>query len=143
MEHRWRLAVAEVEFCGVGASYISGIPVLMDVSFRAPSGSTTAIVGPSGAGKSTVVNLLLRFLQPSAGEIRLDGQDVGAVSATEVRRHVGVVFQDPVLFHGSIADNIGFGREGIGQHEVARASDIAAAADFIGATRGRIRHPGR
>ncbi len=125
----------DVEFRGVGASYISGIPVLTDVSFRAPSGSTTAIVGPSGAGKSTVVNLLLRFLQPSAGEIRLDGQDVGAVSATEVRRHVGVVFQDPVLFHGSIADNIGFGREGIGQHEVARASDIAAAADFIGATR--------
>ena len=97
----------EVEFRGVGAAYMAGTPVLTDVSFRVPGGSTTAIVGPSGAGKSTVVNLLLRFLQPSAGEIRLDGQDIGAASATEARRHIGVVFQDPVLFHGSIADNIG------------------------------------
>ncbi len=125
----------DVEFRGVGAAYMAGTPVLTDVSFRVPGGSTTAIVGPSGAGKSTVVNLLLRFLQPSAGEIRLDGQDIGAASATEARRHVGVVFQDPVLFHGSIAENIRFGREGIGQRDVAQAADIAAATDFIEATR--------
>lgn len=125
----------DIEFRGVHAAYMPGTPVLHDVSFRVPGGSTTAVVGPSGAGKSTVVNLLLRFLQPSAGEIRLDGQNIGSASATEVRRHVGVVFQDPVLFHGSITDNIGFGREGIGQREVAKATDIAAATDFIDATR--------
>ena len=125
----------DIEFRSVNAAYLADTPVLQDVSFRVPGGSTTAIVGPSGAGKSTVVNLLLRFLQPSAGEIRLDGQTIGAASATEVRRHVGVVFQDPVLFHGSIADNIGFGRADIGQREVARAADIAAATDFVQATR--------
>ena len=125
----------DVEFSGIGAAYMAGTLVLTDVSFRVPGGSTTAIVGPSGAAKSTVVNLLLRFLSPSAGEIQLDGQDIGAASATEARRRVGVVFQDPVLFHGSIAENIRFGREGIGQREVAQAEAVAAATDFIEATR--------
>ena len=132
-----RLTVAEgrLEFDRVSAAYSPGTPVLTDVSFAVPAGSTTAIVGPSGAGKSTLVNVLLRFIQPSAGSIRIDGQDIGAVDASEVRQHAGVVFQDPVLFHGTIAENIGFGRDGIDRAAVERAAEIAAANDFIRAMR--------
>ena len=124
-----------VEFRGVSAAYAPGAPVLADVSFAAAAGSTTAIVGPSGAGKSTVINLLLRFLQPTGGAIHIDGQDIGAVAASEVRRQVGVVFQDPMLFHGTIAENIGFGRAGIDRRAIESAAGTAAASDFVSAMR--------
>ena len=120
-----------IKFERVSASYEIGPPVLHEVDFIAPGGRTTALVGPSGAGKTTVVQLLMRFLQPSAGRITIDGHDIAAASAAAVRRHVGVVFQDPVLFDGSVADNIQFGRTEVDDDRVVVAAKIANADDFI------------
>ena len=121
----------EIDFEHVNAAYESGAPVIQDVSFTAPAGRTTALVGPSGSGKTTVANLLLRFLQPYGGRILVDGHDVAAVTAAEWRRQVGVVFQDPVLFAGTVADNISFGRDEISDARVVEAATIANAHDFI------------
>ncbi|MCY3913220.1 MAG: ABC transporter ATP-binding protein [Chloroflexi bacterium] len=123
----------EIDFEHVNAAYESGAPVIQDVSFTAPAGRTTALVGPSGSGKTTIANLLLRFLQPSGGRILVDGHDLAAVTAAELRRHVGVVFQDPVLFAGTVADNIRFGRDDISEARVVEAATIANAHDFISA----------
>jgi len=121
----------EIDFEHVNAAYESGAPVIQDVSFTAPAGRTTALVGPSGSGKTTIANLLLRFLDPSGGRILVDGHDVATVTAAELRRHVGVVFQDPVLFAGTVADNIRFGRDDISEARVVEAATIANAHDFI------------
>ena len=121
----------EIDFEHVNAAYESGAPVIQDVSFTAPAGRTTALVGPSGSGKTTVANLLLRFLQPRGGRILVDGRDVATVTAAQLRRHVGVVFQDPVLFAGTVADNIRFGRDEISEARVVEAATIANAHDFI------------
>jgi len=122
---------AEIDFEHVNATYESGAPVIHDVSFTAPAGRTTALVGPSGSGKTTIANLLLRFLQPQGGRILVDGHDLATVTAAEWRRHVGVVFQDPVLFAGTVADNIRFGRDDISEARVVEAATIANAHDFI------------
>ncbi|MCY3912859.1 MAG: ABC transporter ATP-binding protein [Chloroflexi bacterium] len=121
----------EFAFERVSAAYEIGSPVIHDVSFTAPAGRTTALVGPSGSGKTTIANLLLRFLEPSGGRIVVDGRDVATVTAAELRRHVGVVFQDPVLFAGTVADNIRFGRDEISEARVVEAATIANAHDFI------------
>ena len=121
----------EIAFEHVNAAYESGAPVIQEVSFTAPAGRTTALVGPSGSGKTTIANLLLRFLQPQGGRILVDGHDVATVTAAELRRHVGVVFQDPVLFAGTVADNIRFGRDDISEARVVEAATIANAHDFI------------
>ncbi len=123
----------EIAFESVSAAYETGAAVLHDVSFTAPAGRTTALVGPSGSGKTTIVNLLLRFLQPSSGRIVVDGRDVDATVAGELRRQMGVVFQDPVLFAGTVADNITFGRDDISEARVVEAATIANAHDFISA----------
>ncbi len=121
----------EIAFESVSAAYESGAPVIHDVSFTAAAGRTTALVGPSGSGKTTIVNLLLRFLQPSSGRIVVDGRDIAAATAGEFRRQMGVVFQDPVLFAGTVADNITFGRDHISEARVVEAATIANAHDFI------------
>ncbi|MCY4121701.1 MAG: ABC transporter ATP-binding protein [Acidobacteria bacterium] len=123
----------EIAFERVSAAYESGAPVIHDVSFTAPARRTTALVGPSGSGKTTIANLLLRFLQPGGGRIVVDGRDVGTAAAAELRRHVGVVFQDPVLFAGTVADNIRFGRDDISESRIVEAATIANAHDFISA----------
>jgi ATP-binding cassette subfamily B protein len=91
-------------------------------------GEAVALVGPSGAGKSTVFQLLLRFFDPSAGRILLDGVDIAQLDPVELRRHIAVVAQEPVIFAGTIADNIRYGRPAAGDAEV-RAAALAAAAD--------------
>ena len=106
-------------------------PVIDDVGFTVDGGSTTAIVGPTGAGKSTLVKLLLRLYDPDSGAIRIDGQDIAAVSLDSLRQAVGYVSQDTYLFYGSVAENIRYGRFDATDAEVRAAAEAAQADAFI------------
>jgi ATP-binding cassette, subfamily B, bacterial len=94
-------------------------------------GEAVALVGPSGAGKSTTFQLLLRFFAPQSGAITFDGVDVADMAPEDLRAHIALVAQDPVIFSGSIADNIRYGRPGASDDEVRRAAEAAAALEFI------------
>jgi ATP-binding cassette subfamily B protein len=94
-------------------------------------GEKLALVGPSGAGKTTVLNLALRFYDPSAGHVRLDGVDIAALDPAELRRHIGLVPQEPVIFSGDVASNIRFGRPEASEEELREAARAAHALDFI------------
>ncbi len=100
-------------------------------SLRVKQGEAVALVGPSGAGKSTVFQLMLRFFNAQGGSIRFDGIDISQLDPTALRRHIAVVSQEPVIFSGTIAANIGYGREGASAAEIRRAADAAAATEFI------------
>ena len=121
----------EVTFEGVSFAYRPGVPVLKDVSFTAPAGTTTAIVGPSGAGKSTMLSLLMAFHRPSDGRVLLDGRDLAGLRLRDYRKKLGVVLQDEYLFDGTIADNIAFARPRATREEVAEASRIAHCDEFV------------
>jgi ATP-binding cassette subfamily B protein len=108
-----------------------GQQVLFDVSFVAEPGQLVALVGPSGAGKSTVFQLLLRFFASQQGRIRFDGVDIADLDPVALRRHIAVVAQDPVIFSGSIASNIGYGRDNADFAQIRRAADAANASEFI------------
>lgn len=123
-----------VRFERVAFSYDDDQTLLREVSFRAAPGATLAVVGPSGAGKTTLISLLLRFLEPASGRITVDGRDIGGIDPAALRDACGVVFQDPMLFEGTIAENIHFGREALTEAQVERAAVIANAHDFITAT---------
>ncbi|MBU6507926.1 MAG: ABC transporter ATP-binding protein/permease [Alphaproteobacteria bacterium] len=129
------LAVArgEVVFDRVSVAYDPRRPILEDVSFRVPPGHTLAIVGSSGAGKSTIARLLFRFYDVNAGAIRVDGQDIRDVTQASLRRAIGVVPQDTVLFNDSIAYNIGYGKPGATQAEIEGAANVARIHDFVAA----------
>lgn len=122
---RGELQVENVEF-----SY-GDEDVLRRVTFAASPGERVALVGPSGAGKSTLISLLLKFYEPRAGRIAIDGQDTRQASATSVRQGIGVVFQDATLFDGSVSQNISLGREAVTEADVRRAAVLANADDFI------------
>ncbi|HUB84849.1 MAG TPA: ABC transporter transmembrane domain-containing protein [Rhizomicrobium sp.] len=94
-------------------------------------GEAVALVGPSGAGKSTVFQLLLRFFAPQSGSIAFDGIDLASLDPTDLRKHIAVVAQDSVIFSGTIADNIRYGRPDASDEDVRRAADAAAASEFI------------
>jgi ATP-binding cassette subfamily B protein len=100
-------------------------------SLSVQPGEAVALVGPSGAGKSTVFQLLLRFFAPQSGAITFDGVDLGSLDPTELRKHVAVVAQDSVVFSGTIADNIRYGRPEASDADVRAAADAAAASEFI------------
>jgi ATP-binding cassette, subfamily B, heavy metal transporter len=106
-------------------------PILFDVDFRVPPGATVAIVGPSGAGKSTIARLLFRFYDIDAGAIEIDGQDIRDVSQDSLRRAIGVVPQDTVLFNDTIYYNIAYGRPEATCGEIERAARLAHIHDFI------------
>jgi ATP-binding cassette, subfamily B, bacterial len=106
-------------------------PALDSYSLAVKQGEAVALVGPSGAGKSTVFQLALRFYAPQAGAILFDGVDSAELDPSELRRHMAVVAQDPVIFSGTIADNIRYGRPDAGDAEVREAAEAAAAAEFI------------
>src|SRR6185503_3037842 len=101
------------------------------LSLQIDPGEAVALVGPSGAGKSTVFQLLLRFYAPQSGSILFDGIDVAQVDPAALRKHLALVAQDPVIFSGSIADNIRYGRPDANSAAVRRAAEAAAAAEFI------------
>lgn len=123
----------EITFQSVGFAYPTRkeITVLQAVSFRVKQGERLAIVGPSGAGKSTIVSLLLRFYQTSKGEILFDGKPAESYSLTDLRNQIGIVPQDVLLFGGTIAENIAYGKTGASTEEVMHAAKDANAHDFI------------
>ncbi len=106
-------------------------PVLKDISFSIKAGEMVGIVGPTGSGKSTVMSLIPRFYDPTNGTIRIDGTDVANLKLQPFRNQVGYVLQDTVLFRGTVADNIAFGRPGATREEVIAAAKAANADEFI------------
>ena len=121
----------EVVFENVSFGYNADRPILKDVSFRVPAGHKVAIVGPSGAGKSTISRLLFRFYDIDAGRIAIDGQDVREVTQDSLRRAIGIVPQDTVLFNDTIHYNIAYGMPGAPEADIEAASKLAAIHDFI------------
>jgi ATP-binding cassette subfamily B protein len=115
----------------VSFAYRPNEPVLNAMSFVAEPGRVTALVGPSGGGKSTVLALLLRFYEASAGDILIDGQSIAGVSRKSLRRQTAYVGQDVFLFRDTIGANIAFGRVGATQAEIVAAAKAACAHDFI------------
>ena len=110
-----------------------GQPALAGFSLTVEPGETVALVGPSGAGKTTVLQLLLRFYDPRAGAVRLDGVDIATLDPTELRGAIGLVPQDPVIFSADAFENIRFGRPDASEADVRAAAEAAAASGFLGA----------
>ncbi|HEX9365929.1 MAG TPA: ABC transporter ATP-binding protein [Vicinamibacterales bacterium] len=121
----------EVAFDGVSFEYTAGTLVLKDVRFRAPAGTTTALVGSSGSGKSTLISLVMAFNRPLGGRILVDGRDLASVRLRDYREQLGVVLQDNFLFDGSVADNIKYGKPDASLDDIRRVSRIAHADEFI------------
>jgi ABC-type multidrug transport system fused ATPase/permease subunit len=121
----------EIEFDGVTFEYEEGAPVLRGVSFRAPAGTTTALVGSSGSGKSTLIGLVMAFNRPLAGRVLVDGHDLAAVRLRDYRANLGAVLQDNFLFDGNIADNIGFSNPHATRAEVEAAARVAHCDEFV------------
>ena len=125
---------ARVVFDDVRFAYDPARPILHGVSFEIPAGRKVAVVGPSGSGKSTLARLLYRFYDIDSGSIRIDGQDIRAVTQASLRRSIGIVPQDTVLFNDTVAYNIAYGRPGASQAEVEGAARAAHIHAFIAAT---------
>ena len=121
----------EVAFEAVSFAYPGGPPILSDVSFVAQPGSVVALVGSTGAGKSTAMNLLQRLWDPTAGRVAIDGQDIRHVTLESLRKSVGVVFQESMLFNRSIRDNLRIGSPEATDEQVEQACRLADAHDFI------------
>src|SRR3954454_23051596 len=120
-----------VEFDDVSFSYDGKRPAVADLSFTALPGQTIALVGPTGAGKSTAIALLHRAFDPQSGVIKIDGMDVRAIRLTALRRNIGVVFQEALLFNRSIADNLRVGKPDATEQEMRIAAARAQALEFI------------
>jgi subfamily B ATP-binding cassette protein MsbA len=121
----------EIEFQNVSFEYNEDTPVLKNISFKAPAGSTTALVGSSGSGKSTLIGLVMAFNRPLSGKVLVDGRDLEAVRLRDYRHELGVVLQDNFLFDGTIAANIGFSHPHASREEIIAASRVAHCEEFI------------
>lgn len=121
----------DVEFRNVTFGYREGLPVLKNLSFRVPAGSTAALVGPTGAGKTTIASLVNRFYDVQSGEILLDGRAISGIRRESLRRCFGIVLQDTYLFSGTVAENIRYGRLDASDAEVRQAAARAGADGFI------------
>jgi len=121
----------EVAFDDVTFEYNPGVPVLKQVSFSAPAGSTTALVGSSGSGKSTLISLVMAFNRPLSGRVLVDGRDLLDLKLHDYRAHLGVVLQDNFLFDGTIAENIAYARPHATREEIKNVSRIAHCDEFV------------
>ncbi len=121
----------EIVFDQVGFSYDEGLATLRNVSFQARAGETVALVGPTGAGKTTVISLLARFYDSDQGTIWIDGRDSKEITRDSLRKQIGFVLQDSILFESSVRENIRFGRLDATDEEVLQAAKEANAHDFI------------
>ncbi|HEX6710917.1 MAG TPA: ABC transporter ATP-binding protein [Rubrobacter sp.] len=128
-------ARGRITFDHVTFAYDPGRPVLHDVDFEFEPGKTVALVGPTGAGKTTIASLIPRFYDVTAGAVRIDGRDVRELARKDLRVNIGIVLQEPFLFSGTIAENIGYGRSGdpseATREEVEAAARVVNAHDFI------------
>ena len=123
---RGDVALENVDF-----SYVPGTPIIQDLNFHAEPGSLTAIVGPTGAGKTTIINLLMRFYDTDAGTVFVDGQDIRLMTRDSLRRAYSMVLQDTWLFHGTIFENIAYGKPGATMEEVVAAAKAAHIHSYI------------
>jgi ATP-binding cassette subfamily B protein len=121
----------EVSFDGVTFSYDGKVPAVEDLTFKAEPGETIALVGATGAGKSTALALLYRVYDPQSGKISIDGRDIRGVKLTSLRRNIGVIFQEPLLFNRSIAENLRVGNPDATDEEILTACARAEALEFI------------
>ena len=124
----------EIAFEHVSYSYVEGIPVLTDVSFRCRPGQMVALVGPTGVGKTTVTQLISRFYEPQEGRILIDGHDLQDVTVESLRRKISTVLQDTFLFNGTVAENISYARPDASEEEIreaARAAGISAEIEAM------------
>jgi ATP-binding cassette, subfamily B, multidrug efflux pump len=120
-----------VVFENVSFGYRPDVPILQNISFEAPVGSSTALVGPTGAGKTTIVNLLTRFYDVTGGSIQIDGRDIREYTRDSLRKCFGIVLQDTYLFSGTILDNIKYGNPEATEEEVKAAARMANADGYI------------
>lgn len=113
-----------IRFEGLTFAYPTrpAVKIFQDMNFEIPQGTNVAIVGPSGGGKSTIASLLLRFYTPSVGKILIDGKDISEMNVKSLRRKIGIVSQEPVLFSGSIAENIAYGKPNATRAEIVKAA---------------------
>jgi subfamily B ATP-binding cassette protein MsbA len=123
--------VGEIAFEDVSFEYNESVPVLKHVSFRAPAGSTTALVGSSGSGKSTLISLVMAFNRPISGHVTVDDRDLASVRLKDYRGQLGVVLQDNFLFDGTIAENISFSNPHATRGQIIEASRVAHCEEFI------------
>jgi len=121
----------EVTFDHVSFQYQDGFQALRDVTFTVEAGSVVALLGPTGSGKSTITNLIPRFYDVTEGAIRIDGIDIRKVTLNSLRRQIGIVLQETILFATTIRENITFGRPDATQEEIEQAAKAAAAHEFI------------
>jgi subfamily B ATP-binding cassette protein MsbA len=121
----------DVEFEDVRFEYEADQPVLRGVSFRAPAGTTTALVGSSGSGKSTIIGLVLAFHRPQTGSIRIDGRDLSGLRLRDYRSQLGAVFQENFLFDGTIAENIAYSRPASSREQMLAAAAVAHCDEFV------------
>lgn len=124
-------ATGEILFDRVSFDYEGRTGTLTDISLRAGAGSRVAVVGPTGAGKTTLVSLIIRFYDPRDGRILLDGVDIRKIKIEALRRQIAMVLQEPLLFSGTIAENIRYGRLEATEEEIVEAAKAANAHDFI------------
>jgi ATP-binding cassette subfamily B protein len=126
-----KVSDAQIVFDKVSFSYERSQPVIKKASLTIDSGSKIALVGESGEGKTTLTNLLMRLYEPEQGQILIDGQDVSKVTQSSLRRSIGVVFQDPSLFSGTVKENIGYANPSVSEDMIIAAAKAANAHDFI------------
>jgi subfamily B ATP-binding cassette protein MsbA len=121
----------DVRFEAVTFEYNPDLPVLKDVSFHAPAGTTTALVGSSGSGKSTLISLIMTFNRPKSGRVVVDGHDLVNVRLRDYRSHLGIVLQDNFLFDGTVAENIAYARPDATRDEIRAVSRVAHCDEFV------------